>query len=373
MTNEILLSQKVPTEKTFSIAPEDLKNDIDILSFTLENAYGGKKILPGTQYSDLIADLNTLKNKSDNTSSDQLCNQLAVIFDRVSDYHNTIKIENRLCGRSWPKGSVGANSGLNDKNKTWSSFSKSYNNKNIPILSLRNMSPDSSPQWSGFLLKAQELAGSKKSFIIDLRGNGGGSTTNAFELARILYGLDQRQELPWPKKQVSHLQTPESWALTANYYWLTMQQLKSAKQPIPEYIPNAYKKFVQLSQDAKQGLMPIVQIQNLGGGSVDLKSAITSPVYVLIDRGCGSTCELVLEALERLPAVHTIGQRTTGVVQYGFAGWLYLPASHIVVQLSTQGTRYIDGRQVEKIGYSPHWPVSVATDAMEYTLKTFFK
>lgn len=371
-TEEILLSQKVPAEKVPDITYADLKKDISTLLFTLDRAYGGRAILPGSQYRDLIQNLNALKDKDTKTSSDQLCDKLAAIFSKVNDYHNTVKIGQRACGGSWPKGTVGSNSGSGDKNRTWSFFSRKYHQASVPILSLRTMSPDASPDWRGFLQTVQDLARSKKSFIIDLRGNGGGSTTNAFEMVRALYGLDKKDDLPWPKKQVYHLQTPESWALTANYYWLTMQEYENNNLSLPEYIPNAYRKFVQLNQDAKKGLMPPVEIRHLGGASPNLKNAATAQIYVLIDRGCGSTCELVLEALEHLPAVHTVGERTTGVVQYGYAGWLFLPASHVVVQLSTQGTRYDDQRHVEKVGYAPKSPVPSGSDALKFTLAQFF-
>ncbi len=96
------------------------------------------------------------------------------------------------------------------------------------------------------------------------------------------------------------------------------------------------------------------------------------PVNVLIDRGCGSTCELVVESLEKLPFVHMVGERTTGVVQFGFVGWLYLTRSHLIVHVPTQGTTYQDHRQVEKVGYAPQHQVPQGEDAMDFTLKSFF-
>jgi len=370
---EILLRQKVSTKKVLNLTSDHINEDIGILIFTLENAYGGKKVLPGTQYSSLLKSLDELKSSSEIVSSDQLCDKLGEIFDKVNDYHNTVKIEERLCGRIWPRGTVGLNSGAGEKNRTWSFLLRQYNQKIIPVLSLKTMSPDTSADWKGFLEKVQELITAKTSFIIDLRGNGGGNPTHSVEMARLLYGLDQQQELPWPKKQVFHLQTRESWALIANYYWLSMQKDENKEKAKQEDLLKGYEKFVKLSRDAQSGLMAQVEIQNLGGGSPDLTGAVTSPIYLLIDRGCGSACEGVLEALERLPSIYTVGERTTGVVQYGYPGWLYLPASHIIVQLSTQATSYGDNRQVEKIGYAPRWSVPTGTDALAFTLEKFFK
>ena len=109
-----------------------------------------------------------------------------------------------------------------------------------------------------------------------------------------------------------------------------------------------------------------------GQEKMDLTRAINFPVYVLIDRNCGSSCELTLEALEKLSYVQTIGENTTGVVQYGNVGALFLPSSHIVIRIPTQGSKYDDQRQVEKIGYTPKWKVPLGTDALEYTLSHFF-
>ena len=56
----ILLSTDVPLSAVAQLSPQDLKNDLDILLTTLDKAYGGKDILPGHQYVDLVNNLKIL-------------------------------------------------------------------------------------------------------------------------------------------------------------------------------------------------------------------------------------------------------------------------------------------------------------------------
>ena len=355
------------------LSPDDLKRDTGVLTLAFEGGYGGKGILPGIEFDDLLRGFEELKNNQKTLSSDLLCDQISALFNTTSDYHLTAHIENRTCGRTWPQSTVGKNSGSGDQNRTWSSFSKDKNGKTISVLSLRAMSPDGSPEWNGFLDRVRDLVNTHQSFIIDLRGNGGGSMSHQIDMARILYGLSPLEEIPSPKKEVYRRKTAEASAILANYYWLVMQENESLHRTTPDYIKSGYQEFVQLDENAKKGLIPSVEVQKFGGATFDPARAVSIPIYVLIDRGCGSSCELALENLEKLPSVQTVGENTTGVLQYGFVGNLYLPSSHVIIHLPTQGTHYDDNRQVEKIGYAPKWRVPSGTDALDFTLETFFK
>lgn len=373
LADGILLSSEVSLAKVEILTADDLKNDVDLVLSTLDKAYGGKSVLPGNQYADLVAGLKNLKMKLSNISSEAFCNQIAALTEKVSDYHLTVHIEDQTCQRQWPEATVGANSGFGKFNSTWSIAFKNYQNQLVPVLAIQKMSPSGSPEWNGFLETVQSLVKTGKPFVIDMRRNPGGDFTKATEMARLLYGINETQSVPMPKKQIYRQTTAQAWALMANAFWLRMQVFANNGQSIPDYLKRTYQSFVDSQRKIIDGPMPALNIEKLGSEAADLSRAIAAPVYVLVDRHCGSSCELTLEALENLPSAMTVGENTTGIVQYGNVGALYLPSSHIVIRMPIQGAKYEDQRQVEKIGYSPHWKVPSGTDALGFTLNQFFR
>jgi C-terminal processing protease CtpA/Prc len=161
--------------------------------------------------------------------------------------------------------------------------------------------------------------------------------------------------------------------LLANSFWIDIQRLKFRGRDVPQYLYDTYQELVATRQQVIDTHEPELLIQSIGQAEIDLANAFAQPIYILIDRDCGSSCELLVEALERLPKVQTVGEATSGTVQFGNRGSLYLPNSHIVVGIPIQGAKYFDGRKVEKIGYSPRWPVDSGSDALDFTLDRFFK
>lgn len=242
----------------------------------------------------------------------------------------------------------------------------------IPVLSILKMSPSASPDWNGFLGTVKALRAQGKPFVIDLRGNPGGDSTKGKQMAVILYGVQTADQVPMPKKTIYRQRSLESWAAMINLTWMQMQSMSEKQQAIPDYVKGNYQSMIEYYNKALEAAMPPVDTEELGNENIDLANVIQFPVYVLIDKGCGSSCELTVEALEKLQAVQTIGENTTGVVQYGNVGGVYLSKSHIVIRLPTQGAIYADQRQVEKSGYTPKVRVTPGTDALEFTLNQFF-
>ncbi|MCB0370779.1 MAG: hypothetical protein KDD45_15480 [Bdellovibrionales bacterium] len=313
-----------------------------------------------------------MKTTITSTSSENFCNQIAELTERVSDAHLTVHIENQTCRREWQKASVGRNSGYGQPNSTWYISFKNYHDKLVPILSIQKMSSNNSPEWDGFLETVQKLVTAKESFILDMRGNPGGDATKGMEMARILYGLDRGMQIPMPLKKIYRRQTIEAWSILANTFRLKIQNQIDVGQTPSIYLNETYQTILDFRRKSIDGLIPDLDIETFGSMPVDLSQSFTSNVYLLIDRNCGSSCELTLEALENLSSVITVGENTTGVVQFGNVGSLYLPSSHIVVRIPTQGAIYTDQRQIEKIGYSPKWNVPSGLDALDYALDRFF-
>lgn len=368
----ILLSEVVPLNAVPNLNQQDIKSDLNVFTANLQKSYGGRGILPKGQYEELIQGLSKIGNHLEESSSEKLCNEIAKLTEQLNDYHLTVHIEDKTCERVWPVASVGSNSGYGQSNSTWSLSTKQLKGQNVSVLAIQKMSPSLSPDWNGFLETVSYLKDQGKPFIIDLRRNPGGDFSRGAQMAAILYGVDTVDKVPMPKKTIYRQRSPESWAALANVSWLQIQFFKENQKAIPNYLNDLYQSLVGFYNKALQGLISPIEIQQLGNEQIDLANAIQFPVYVLVDRNCGSSCELTLEAFEKLPSIQTVGENTTGVVQYGNVGALYLPKSHIVIRLPTQGAIYADQRQVEKTGYSPRWKIAPGTDALDYTLNRFF-
>jgi len=368
----LLLSEVVPLNAVPRLDQQDIVSDLNLFTVGLEKAYGGKGILPNGQYEKLIQGLKKMSARPKEMSSENFCNELAKLTEQLNDYHLTVHIEDKTCQRVWPVASVGPNSGYGQNNPTWSLSTKQFNGQNVSVLAIQKMTPSSSPDWNGFLETVSYLKAQEKPFIIDLRRNPGGDSAKGAQMAAILYGVETVDKVPMPKKTIYRQRSPESWAILANVSWLQIQFLNESQKAVPNYLSDLYQSLLSFYNKAVQGLIPPIEIQQLGNEQVDLANAIQFPVYVLIDKHCGSSCELTLEAFEKLPSIQTVGENTTGVVQYGNVGALYLPKSHLVIRLPTQGAIYADQRQVEKTGYSPRWKIAPGTDALEYTLNRFF-
>lgn len=372
LAESILLDKDVPLKAIANMSSADAKRDLELLIATLDKAYGGKVVLPEQQYRNLISNLRKI-DVANSTSSDDLCDEIGKLTEQINDNHLTVHIGNRTCQRIWPTASVGPNAGNGQSNSTWSISSKVITNQNIPVLAIQKMSPSNSPEWRGFLEAVAALKAQDAQFIIDLRGNPGGDSTKGKQMAAILYGINSIDKLPMPQKTTYRVRTGDALALMANSTWLSIQGFHDNNKESPDYLNNLYKSQSELVNNAVLGHTSTQEVQQVGNNNIDLSNSIKKPVYILVDRHCRSSCELTLEALESLPNIQTVGENTTGVVQYGNVGALYLPASHIVVRIATQGSIYDDGRTIEKVGYTPMWRVPSQTDALDYTLKKFFK
>ena len=96
------------------------------------------------------------------------------------------------------------------------------------------------------------------------------------------------------------------------------------------------------------------------------------PVVILVDRDCGSSCELTVEALQGRPGILVVGQATAGAVHFREVGRVLLPHSHIVVNLGTKFVKYDDGRFIEKMGYKPDIELQNGQDALFEGLNRLF-
>lgn len=366
---EILLTEKVNLSPVHSLSGAEMTEDLILLQTTLKNSYGGMGVLQDNQEKKLLEGLASLENQQVSWSSGQFCDEIGKIIESIGDYHLSVYSGDRACKRIWPTASVGKNIGLGLGNQTWNLIHRSFNGIDIDVLSIKKMSFRNSPDWNDFLSTVQSLIHKSDSFIIDVRGNAGGDVTMPMEMSRILYGIESGKTIPYPRKTIYRRTTATAWALLANSFWLQIQDQNSP----PIELKNQYEYLVELYKQHQQGELPISEVEEFGETTIPFINPVKNPIYILIDARCGSSCELLLESLEKHPSIITVGERTTGIVQFGNLGKVYLPHSHLVVHIPTQGAIYADERRVEKIGYQPKVSVPPGTEALSFTLESYFQ
>jgi hypothetical protein len=328
----------------------ELAEDLAFLKAALTKAYAGPNILRQVDEISLSE-----------ASSQIFCERLASVFDQVRDSHLRSNLEFRTCGSRPRRGQVGANVAPADR---WLLKKVVHNGVSVEVLAIPSFWPKYDAKWNGFLETVRALRLKGRSFVIDLRGNGGGDDSMGFELARILLGMPEHVNLPTPMASRRFLQTPEAFAVQSNYWAWSILRLQSSGEAAPTYMHQRRAEILSWMERAKDGQFPVEYIEHLPEQAIDQKLIFNSPVYILIDRACASACETTMQVMERLPSRILVGENTMGAVEYGEFGRIVLPHSRVSVSLSTMNVTFRDGRRLERAGYAPDLFVGAGDDAL---------
>jgi len=331
------------------LSSNQLQEDLEFLKAAVQKGYAGP---------DLQRVLNALPTPP--TNSQNFCDLLAGAFAPVRDAHLKASLEFKGCGRRTQAGRVGKNIAESG----WLLKSVEHQGQQISVLAIPEFWPKYDARWNGFLAAVRSLRQQNRPFVIDLRGNSGGDDAMGFEMARILLGLPEHVNLPSPVVSRTFRQTPEAFALQSNHWAWSILRLKNLGRPVPEYMKQRREEILNWMERAENGEFPKNYIEHLPEVELDRRQVFSPPVFVLIDRGCASSCETTLQVLEQLPQRILVGENTMGAVEFGDMGRVVLPNSRVSVSLSTMNVEFRDGRRVEKVGYAPTLPVRAGGDAL---------
>jgi hypothetical protein len=347
----------------------EVAQDASILYYAFSNAYGGRNFIPAPDFRKLLMEIAQLRDSRNSTITTQsFCQQVASFLITLPDSHLSASLSGQDCNKKHDQlsesGAVGKNIG-HGKTLPWDISVRQVRGKTVSIIAITRFPKHEDAQWNGFLDAVFRAKKSSDAIIIDLRGNEGGDDTMGRRMASYLYG----QDFPSPIESTIKSQTPATFAIAANNIRLRIIRLKQQLKPVPDYLEERLRKILFEFQEAKAGQLDHEKvIAGEAGNPFNQKKAFAKSIYILIDRGCQSSCESTLEAFEAHPYVTTIGENTGGFVQFGNMGQVVLPNSKIVVQMATDFSRYKDGRSVEKIGYAPKRKVPIDGDALQVAL-----
>lgn len=361
----ILNSSKMPQPPNLA---GSAAKDIALLGYALEKGYVGFKFLNSGLRRQTFDQLSDLATHSDFLSPSDLCNQLGRILTQIPDSHLQVQFGNRGCplvGNQTRKASVGQNYGTKHSLKgdlPWAVSSIQVDAQAIPVVSLFRFPPPNHPGWNGFD-SAFEASLSAPAMIIDLRGNGGGDDTKAFEIAKRLIG----EKFQTPQEEKKTRVTPAARAIFLNKTLFEIERYKKSGDPVPAFLIEeerlrraAFEKSeTQIAQSEFETYpFPIKP-------SSHSRETYDKPIAVLIDADCGSTGELLAIALKNSSNVTVFGENSAGFLHFGNPGLLVLPYSKIMVEIPTTFKNFRKIEWLEKVGITPDIAVPSGKDAIE--------
>jgi hypothetical protein len=175
--------------------------------------------------------------------------------------------------------------------------------------------------------------------ILDVRGNGGGDNDFAEAIARALHTPGERipqsriEEVTSPFKLVGLLNHVRVAGYRDVEQFAEMVQAQVRGKSVAEILPFTW----EIEERALFGERP---------------RAYTSELILLIDGGCASACETIVEKLSLHPRVKTMGRPTAGALHYSNAVLFELPHSAIWVKIPTR-REVLENDAPEGVGYSP--------------------
>ncbi len=352
------VGHRLPSELTRS----QVREDIALLRYALEHAYGGRRFVPAGDYAETRAELARLSDSAP-LDPQALCDAIADALWKLPDNHLSISARDRSCGQARKQHrtpGVGTNVAAGSAgSKPWSLTAVEAGGQRIPVLSITSFPPPEDDAWAGYSEAVQGLL-SSPAIIVDLRGNWGGADARGIELARVLLGRDP----PYFFDAVVQRQTPGSIALLLNSARLERYVLGLRGEAVPGYLEETIGTLEETYREAREGRLPAENVWDAAAKpEADAPPAYDRPVVVLMDAACYSSCEGTVLYLKTHPRVVTVGENTGGYLHFGDVGGLVLPNSRLYLGIPTKYFQ-ITGRYYERRGIEPDVPVPPENDAL---------
>ena len=358
-----------------TLTRETAARDLDVLSEFLEHGYGGAKFVPGDKIPRALAGLAKLRGElPEMLTSTKLCRAAADAIGVIPDRHFELMMTGEPC-RKEPEtvAHVGPNFGKDD-NAAWEMLSTSIRvlgtAQKIPVLALHFFPTKDAPEWDGFRTAVERQVKVAPALIIDLRGNHGGYDGQGSWLADLLYGGSS----PSGYRRMVNRQTPEALLMFINMLHVNGEmQLAKKGEKIPAdlatYAAN-YRENFELALRGKIADEDVIDISATEKAvPYDAKKAFDHPIYILVDRLCGSSGESTLSFLRQNPRAKVIGENTYGAIHFGNLGVVELPASGIALYAGTHYVEDAAGKFYEGSGYVPDVRTPAGKDAMDWVRK----
>jgi hypothetical protein len=370
---DLLVADDVSLEPPHELSAGAARRDVALLLYALRNGYGGHRFIARRRIAAAEQNLADLVADESAQGPRAFCDAVAEVLATLPDQHLEAKLAGERCGPPpngrAPDGAVGRNFAPpfpRQAARPWATETRKLANGTVGLIAITRFPLADDPVWEGFLDAVAALA-SADALVIDMRGNSGGDDTTAYRLAQVLGGRFVRRT----GVEKIRSQRPATWALRINHLTLELVSHAARGEPAPLHIQKHRDEFTAEYRRALRGESEpeVVETPGPDRGLEGEFTPFTRPIYVLVDRRCGSSCESGMEVLAQLTNATTVGENTAGTIHFGNIGKLVMPASAIVVQIASQFTRYANGTFVEGAGFAPDVAVPPGADALDVTLE----
>lgn len=352
-----------------SITSVQAAEDVDFLIFALSNAYGGRLYAPKDSFPKAVEKLKSISTTSTLTEfHNDIDEALFLIPDNhLMAYYNGKVSKKRQDDIASSVGRVGSNN-ISDPKKVWETRIDRLKNKKILYISIVRFPLKEDQVWNGFISSVSTLMKKADSIVIDLRGNSGGDDSKGMKLATVLFG----HPFEHPIKRQYRSQTPETIALLTNRFAIPIINLeKQDSQKLLEPLMKDLNESKDRYNRSLKGQIPaeFIRTDKGLGNRADSITGYKKPIYILMDRSCGSSCEFTIAAFEWHSYAKKVGENTNGTFHFSNAGVTVLPNSKFKIIIPSQYSEYYDKRFIERIGLSADVKVVPGEDAYEATKK----
>lgn len=369
-SKDILVSEKLPLRSIAfpeSITSNQAAEDIDFLIYVLQSGYGGRQYAPKEYFDKAITTLRAIPTATNMYDFHQRIDEaLFIIPDNHLQSHYLNQVSKiRQDYEDGAKGKVG-NNNITDRKKVWEVRLDKVGKKNLLYVSIVRFPFHKSPIWDGFIEALSANLKKSDAMILDLRGNSGGDDTKGMEMAKVLFG----HSFEHPISRQYRSQTPETLALFANRFAVDIINSNYDGREVSENTLRDLENSKKQYNLALSGKLPIEFIRtDKGKGSrSDPVTGYKKPIYILMDKACGSSCEFTIACFEWHGYSKKVGENTNGTFHFSNAGIAVLPNSKLKVLIPTQYSEYYDGRFIERVGFAPDikvWPGRDAYDEVK--------
>lgn len=374
-SDDLLLPERATVQSIAfpkAISPKQISEDVDFLAYVLKNAYGGRSYAPQDSFARAIESLRAISTSLSMSEFHQKIDEsLFIIPDNHMRCHYLGRVsKQRQDYEDKSKGNVGKNN-ISDPNKVWEVRMDRVGGKKVLYISVVRFPPSSNQIWNGFISSVSSQMKLSESIVIDLRGNSGGDDAKGIELAELLFG----HPIEHPIKRQYRSQTPETFALAINRTTIDIMNIKYDGQQIPEYLVRDLDESRERYAKSIKNEIPAEFIRTDKGMGSRLKpiTGYKKPIYILMDKSCGSSGEFTIAAFEWNNYVKRVGENTRGTFHFSNSGIVVLPNSKFKVIVPSQYSEYYDQRFIERQGFSPDIRVNPGQDAYEEVKKLISK
>lgn len=348
------------------LSPERVKQDVEYAVHMLRNAYAGSRFQdPGTM-AGVFSGLRGLVPEREPMSRAELCAGIQTVLGAVPDAHLLAASPRgkgmQGCAKAAAvrEASVGANLHGDPKSEWRLETRRTPEGKEAAVLAVSSFNRLDGRHWEDFVATADVLF-KKPYFIVDLRGNRGGSASSLQKwMTRMYSGKRKFWQDDW------ELKSPEAARIRLNQWKLAKEWADDADSR--RFFDGKAREAEKALEAAKEPGARAWEKRTLAPLEGSARSAYAGTIYVLMDRRTGSCGEYMVEWLDTVFKVVKLGLPTSGCMHFGNVGLAILPNSGLYIQMGVTYAPTIYGF-VEKKGIPPDVPVEDGQDALRSALE----